>query len=441
MQVTKTVRIPVHYSITRHKLGIIDKLTARLTCGVDLWSRLIEEYGIKERGKLRSRAFEAQVKERTGLGAGLVQCCGDTALWMWRSYRELHRAWAEAVEMAGRRKEWEWHGKLLRREPRKPLTSGLSHKVPIWFDYRVGKLEHAKSIRIASHVIRVATLRKGEWVTIPLNAAPYHAKLLELGTAKSFQIVKKDSKYYVHVKIDYDVPDRPVAGVLGVDLGVKRQAATVLLIGEKPRITPRSFTTIRDGEKRHRLDRLNRLVSDLQQAGKYDALRRLRHKRKRVAEHFDRVSAVTLADMSEGCLLVVGYPKGIKYRSYRGNGKRKLRKALTRWSYGRIMRFTVEERAERGLPTLVVDERWTSRTCWKCGSRQTLRLNQSTLFCRCCGMTFNADYNGALNIGLPYLANAAGRGAADEPAQETGDEQAREIVACKPGSQHPSRGW
>jgi putative transposase len=442
MQVVKTVKIPLHYSTTKRKLRILNKLTARLTYGVARWSRLIEECDVQDRNRLRSHALEAQVKERTGLSAGFVQCCGDAALWMWRSYRELHRTWAKTVKMAESRKEQEWLKKLKRREPTKPLSSGVKRKIPIWFDYRVGKLEKAKRIKMASHVIRVATLKRGEWVTIPLNLAPYHIQLLGRGTAKSFQIVKKASKYCVHIKVEYKVPDAPVAGVLGVDLGVRRHAATVLPGGEKSdKLTPRSFRTIRDGEKKNRLDSLNRLVSELQQAEKFNALRRLRHKRKRVAEYFDRLSAKTLADMSGGCLLVVGYPKGVKYSNFKGNGKKKLRKMLTSWSYNRIIRFIVEERGERGLPTAVVDERWTSKTCWKCHSRQTLRVNQSTLFCRHCGMTFNADYNAALNIGLPYLAKAAGRRAADEPAQQTGDEQAREIVACKPGSQRPSRGW
>ncbi|WXG46379.1 MAG: transposase [Candidatus Atabeyarchaeum deiterrae] len=441
MQVVKTVKIPLHYSTTKRKLSILDKLTARLTYGVTLWSRLIEEHGVEDRSRLRSRALEARVKERTGLSAGFVQCCGDTALWMWRSYGELHRTWAKTVKMAESNKEQEWLKKLQRREPKKPLSNGLRHKIPIWFDYRVGKLEKARRIKMATHVIRVATLKRGEWVTIPLNPAPCHIQLLGQGTAKSFQIVKKGSKYSVHIKIEHRVLDVPVAGVLGVDLGVRRHAATVLLSGEKPpKLTPRSFLTIRDGEKKNRLDRLNRLVSELQQAEKYETLRRLRHKRKQVAVYFDRLSAKTLADMCGGCLLVVGHPKGVKYSNFKGNGKKKLRKVLTRWSYARLIRFIVEERAERGLSTAVVDERWTSKTCWKCRSRHTLRMNQSTLFCRHCGMTFNADYNGALNIGLPYLAKAAGRRAADEPAQGTEDDQAKEIVACKLGSQHPSRG-
>ncbi len=435
MQVVKTVKIPVRYATTRRKQSILDKLTARITYGVTLWSRLIEDYGIETRSKLRSRALESQIKERTELSAGFVQCCADTALWIWRSYKELHRTWEKELKIAESRKEQEWLKKLLKREPKKPLSNGVRRKIPIWFDYRVGKLEKARKIKLASHVIRVATLKKGEWVTIQLNPALYHVQLLERGTAKSFQIVKKHSKYYVHIKIEYAVLDEPVAGVLGVDLGVRCHAATVLLSAEKHKLTARSFQTIRDGEKKNRLDRLNKLVSELQQAGKHDALRRLRNKRRHVAEYFDHISAKKLADMSEGSLLIVGYPKGVKYGSFRGNGRKKLRRVLTRWSYGRIIRFIVEERAERGLPTAVVDERWTSKTCWKCRSRNTVRLDQSSVFCRSCGMTFNADYNGALNIGLPFLAKAVGRRAAVEPARGTEDEQAEE--ACKLGSQHP----
>jgi putative transposase len=279
-------------------------------------------------------------------------------------------------------------------------------------------------------------LKKGEWITLLLNPARYHLDLLERGVIKSFQIVKKGSKFHVHVKVEYEVPERPVSGVLGVDLGVRRSAAAVLLKPDE-RLSPRSFLTIKDGEKKGRLDQLNRLVSELQRAKKYEGLRRLRHKRECVAEHFDRLFAKRLADLSEGLLLAVGHPKGIKYESFKGNGKRRLRRLLTLWSYGRIIKYVMEERVERGLLTRVVNERWTSRTCWKCGSRETERINQSTLWCWGCCRYFNADYNAALNIGLPFLAKAADRGAAVGPAQ-TGDEQAREIVACKPGSQHPS---
>jgi len=436
MQVVKTVKVPVHYATTKRKLGILERLTARLTHGVALWSKLIEAHNIRARGRLRDRNLERKVKDRTGLSAGLVQCCGDTALWMWRSYREQHEAWLRRLRTAQKQGDERWVKKLLKREPQKPFSNGVKRKVPIWFDYRIGRLEGARDIKVASYVIRMATLKGGEWVTIPLNPAPYHIELLEQGMIKSFQVVKKNSKYYIHVKVEYEVPDKPVTGVLGVDLGIKRSAAAVLL-QPNMKLSPKSFLIIREGEKRHRLDQLNRLISKLQKARKYEALKRLRHKRGHVAEYLDRLSAKRLADLSEGCLLAAGCPKGVKYDNFKGNGRKRLRQLLTGWGYGRIIKYVVEERAERGLPTEAVEERWTSRTCWKCHSRNTERINQSTIWCWNCCKYFNADYNAALNIGLPFLAKAAGRGAEDEPAQ-TGDEQAREIAACKPGSQHPS---
>ncbi|MBS7615502.1 transposase [Candidatus Bathyarchaeota archaeon] len=379
MQVIKTVKIPVHYMSTKRKLSILDGLTARLTYGVASWSRLIGAHDIRTRSQLRDRLLEAEIKGQTGLSAGLVQCCGDTALWMWRSYEEQHRAWSRKLKIAEKRGDEIWVKKLLKREPCRPFTNGNNRKTPIWFDYRIGRLERTENIKMTKYVIRVATLKRGEWVTILLNPARYHIGLLERGAIKSFQIVKKEFKFYVHVKVEYQVHERPIAGVMGVDLGVKRHAATVLLNGEK--LTPKSFLTLHDGEKKHHLDRLNRLVSQLQHVKKYEALKRLRHKRKRVAQHFDRLFAQKLTDLSEGCLLAVGYPKGIKYQNFKGNGKRRLRRLLTRWSYGRIIRFIEEERAERGLLTKVVDERWSSRTCWKCCSKNTERVNQSTLWC------------------------------------------------------------
>jgi len=313
----------------------------------------------------------------------------------------------------------------------KPFSNGVKRKIPIWFDYRIGRMERARDIRMASYVVRMATLRRDEWATIPLNPAPYHIELLERGIVKSFQLIKKNSKYYIHVKVEHEVPDKPVTGVLGVDLGIRRHAATVLLNGKK--LTPRSFLIIRDGEKKNRLDQLNQLISELQRRKKYEALKLLRYKRKHVAEYYDRLSAKKLADLSEKCLLAVGYPKRIKYNNFKGIGRKRLRQLLTGWGYGRIIKYIVEERAERGVPTEAVEELWSSRTCWKCGSRKTERINQSTIWCWNCCKYFNADYNAALNIGLPFLAKAAARWAEVEPAQ-TGDEQARDssLRARKP---------
>ncbi len=419
MQVVKTVKIPIHYATTKRKLDILNRLTARLTHGVYLWSRIIEANGIRTRSGLRKREFEQEVRGRTGLNAAFVQCCADTALWMWKSYWELHREWMQKVAWARRGGNKRWLHKLMKREPQPPFSNGLRHKIPIWFDYRLGSLE-CSGIKLSPRVIRISTLKRGERITVLLNPAKYHLDLLERGEIKSFQIVKRGMKFYVHVKVEYEVQDQPVRAVRGIDLGIRRSAATVLL---RPNQSLRrdDFSVIRDGEKTHRLNELNRRVAELQRLKKWEALRQMRNKRRRVAEYYDRPTAKRIAEISNGCAVAVGYPRGIKYENYRGNGNPELRRLVAKWAYGRIIRYTTEECAEHGIRAVAPDERWTSMTCHRCGSRDTERLTQSVVHCYECGLTYNADFNGAINIGSSILAEPRSRRAEVDPAPTSGE--------------------
>ncbi|MDI6884696.1 MAG: transposase, partial [Hadesarchaea archaeon] len=287
MQVVKTVKIPVHYATTKRKLDILNRLTARLTYGVRLWSQIIEANDIRSRSGLRKAEFEHQVREQTGLGAAFVQCCADTALWMWESYRKLHREWRKRLGQARREGDKRWLRKLMKREPQPPLSNGLRHKIPIWFDYRIGSLERSEEIEISPCIIRISTLKRGERLTVLLNPAKYHLDLLGRGEIKSFQLVKRGKKFHVHVKVEYEVQDQPVRAVRGIDLGIKRSAATVLLHPNRP-LCRGDFSVIRDGEKVQRLNELNRRVARLQLLRKWEALKRIRSKRRRVAEYYDR---------------------------------------------------------------------------------------------------------------------------------------------------------
>ncbi len=213
--------------------------------------------------------------------------------------------------------------------------------------------------------------------------------------------------------------------VRGVDLGIRRSAATVLLRPDQP-LRRGDFAVIRDGEKTHRLDELNKKVAKLQQLKKWQALKRMRNKRRHVAEYYDRLTAKRIAEISNGCAVAIGYPKGIKYENYRGNGKRRLRRLIARWAYGRIIRYVQEECAEQGIEAVASDERWSSKTCHRCGSRNTDRPTQSIIHCYECGLTYNADFNGAINVGSSILAGPRSRWAEVDPAL-TSDELAEKV--------------
>ena len=437
MLVVRTVKVPVHYGITTRKLSILDSLTARTTYGVWLWSKLFKEHKLKGAYADR-RLFHAGVKEQVKLSSAMTQCCFDTASWMWRSYREAHKAWRRNVAIARREGEKKWLRKLLRREPQEPFTNGMKGKVSIWFDGRIGSIEGAKHLKLCPYVARISTLRRGVKLTIPLNPAKHHFDVLGQGTVKSFQLVKRYGKYYVHVKVEYEVPTQPVYAVRGIDLGVKRSMASVMLRPNQP-LRSSDFTILQDGLKRDQLNRLEKRIAELQQARKWEPLKRTRHKRLRVSEYYDRLAAKQVATTSQNTLVVVGHPKGIKYENFKGNGKARLRRTLTHWTYGRQIRYIQEECAKLGIPSEAPNERWSSRTCHRCGSRHTERISQSIFHCWNCELIYNADFNGGINIGSPFLPVATTRRATDDLAY-TGDEQAREIVACKPRSPHPFMG-
>jgi len=429
LRAIKTVRVPVHYASTKRKLSILNKLTARTTYGVWLWSKLFDNHDLK--GSYADRArFHEQVKAETGLPAAMVQCCFDTSSWMWKSYGKQLAEWKHRMKRA----KGEWHKKLLKRQPQKPFTNGINRKAPVWFDYRIGSIEKSR-IKLCPYVARISTLRKGVKLTIPLNPAKYHLDLLSKGELKSFQIVKHDGKYFIHVKVEAEVPDQPVYAIRGIDLGVKRSIASVTLRPNRP-LRSIDFSIIRDGLKKDRLNRLNRRVAELQQARKWEPLKRIRHKRKHVAEYFDRLSAKAVADTSHGCLVAVGYPKHIKYENY----KAFLRRLLARWSYRRIVHYIQEKCAERGIPVEAPEEKWSSMICHRCGSQNTERINQSLFHCRSCELWYNADLNAAINIGSCFLATPLTRRATVDLAY-TGDDQARAIAAYKPRSPHPYYGW
>jgi len=436
LQVVKTIRIPVHYGITRRKLSILNSLTARTTCGVWLWSKLFKGHGLKGSYADRARFYE-RVKRDAKLDS-LTQCCFDTAAWMWWSYREAHKAWRRNIAIARKERDKQWLRKLLRREPQEPFTNGMQGKLPIWFDSRFGSIEKTRRMRLCQYVARVSTLRKGMKLTIPLSLAKYHLDLLEKGVMKSFQIVKHDGKYYVHVKAEYAVPDQPVHAVRGVDLGVRRSIASVMLRPNQP-LRSTDFTIQTDGLKRDRLNRLEKRIAELQQARKWEPLKRIRHKRLHVSEQYDRLIAKQVAATSQNALVAVGYPKGIKYANFKGDGNARQRRRLAHWTYGRMVRYIQEECTKQGIPSEAPNELWSSRTCHRCGSRHTERLTQSLFHCWDCELWYNADCNAAINIGSPFLPVAATRRATDDLAYAR-NEQAREIVACEPRSPHPFMG-
>ena len=184
MQIRKTIKIPIHYDTTNTKIGILDRLTSRITYCIRLISALIDENTKLDRTTIRKLVKNSNIIELTGLSYGFRDQCIDKALWVWKSYKKLHRRWENQVLKAEGRvssardeKEQEKRKtsleKLLKREPSIPT---FEHKTPCRIDYRTGKIEQSDS-KLTSLWMHVSTLKKNKTIDVPLNPSQYHMKI------------------------------------------------------------------------------------------------------------------------------------------------------------------------------------------------------------------------------------------------------------------------
>lgn len=419
--------MPVHYAITKRKFHVLERLTARLNHCVRLFSDIIDNHQVDVSGYgAFAKEDLTEIRRQTRLPSGYVQQCRDLALWMWRSHYAQKTEWRERLK----RSKGVWREKLLEREPKRPFDQDTKKRMCPRIDIRTGRIESSRKARLSDYVLRLTTLKRNAVITIPLNTAEYHITGLQKGRIVDFQLVKKNGWFYAHVCVKYDVPDRPIRAVMGVDLGVRRAMATVLLIPHQ-KLHRRQLTILRDGEKRHRLDIIDQKISNLQGGRKWIKLKRVRNQRRHFIESFDRLNAIRLAEIAKraNAMIAVGYPKGLQYVNYRGNGKPARRRILqSHFSYERQTRYILEECRERGIKAERVLELMTSKRCHRCGSFKTRRIGQSLFWCYGCGLQYNADWNAAINIGSFFLPGALSRRATEGLAH------ARDELAYPPTS-------
>ncbi len=224
MEVQKSIKIPVHYDTTNTKIGILDRLTARITYCIRLISNIIDENTKLDRTTIRELVKNSNIEQKTGLSYGFRDQCIDKVIWSWKSYKKLHNDWEKKVKRAEDRiasaedekekdKRDKYLNKLLKREPTKPY---FENKTSCRIDYRTGKVERGKG-KLSPLWIHVSTLEKGKTIDIPLNPSQYHLNQLKNAEIDDFEIVKRNNKYYIHISITKVVEDKPISSIGGID--------------------------------------------------------------------------------------------------------------------------------------------------------------------------------------------------------------------------------
>lgn len=189
--------------------------------------------------------------------------------------------------------------------------------------------------------------------------------------------VKLDARGHWHATVVYRIPDikrgwtgfEGPASAAGYDLGLR----DVVTSSEGEHVVCPEFLR----GPRDEVKRLQRVMSE-EEKGFFD---RLAH------------------DMTDGRTVIVMENLDIRKMKERDGTPTAVRDKYTEANWGYLTRRIGFKAEEAGSRLVLVDPRYTSRTCSRCGHVvQSLPLSQRTFACETCGNVMDRDWNAAINI-------------------------------------------
>ncbi len=368
--------------------------------------------------------------------------CRDIAVAMWHSYCEQCRDhdriyWQimqknkylnQESELAGVLAWWETEKKPARPRQAKEYQE---RRIPRQMNLGTTVFIHKRETKLTRNWLELYSLERRTHIWLPLNLSSYHMNVLTVTDAKTVQLIHHDTgRWYAHVTVVYPAPElqdknKPLA-LVSTDLGINMAATAVLLtadgLGE---LTTEKIRFFDQKKKKQMINDLDRQIASLQRRkdkyrqkgcptyGMTRKLNKRRHRRKHLAIQYDHeltaqiVRWVHKLSTRYTVYVALGKLKGIRNSRRKGDGKsRGHRRKLHLWAFARItgmLTYKLQQIGQSPEQLIVIQESWTSKTCWKCGSTETSRPFQALLLCHACGAQLQADINGAINIAFKLI--------------------------------------
>ena len=261
------------------------------------------------------------------------------------------------------------------------------------FDLRVGNKLAPWFISIPTPLGRVH---------LPLRMAEQHARLLSEVRVADSLLSRRGNQFFVHLVIQKEVHNPPLPNdgpVLAVDLG-ERVIATSVAVRDDRICSPRFYGRRVRGIRRHYAWLRRRL-------GERKLLRVIRRlgntEQRKVEDALHKISkAIVQQAASLGAVIALGDLSGVRRTGRKG---RRFNRIVNDMPYGRLSRMVQYKAAWMGIPVIGVREDYSSMECRLC-HEWGRRPSQGLFICRTCG-DYNADINGAVNIGKRALAYMA----------------------------------
>jgi putative transposase len=180
------------------------------------------------------------------------------------------------------------------------------------------------------------------------------------------------------------VPPSTDTGLLGIDLGLNNfvfMSNGQFLRSTKIRAIKRKYSYLR---KR------------LQSCGTRSAkrkLKRLRGRERRFMRDFNHQLSKQIVALPYGCYALENL-KSIR----KGRKGKRFNRMRSNWTYYQFRQLLQYKAEDKGKTIMLVDPRYTSQRCCRCGFTKKANRNKDKFKCKKCSLSLPADFNASINI-------------------------------------------
>jgi putative transposase len=218
----------------------------------------------------------------------------------------------------------------------------------------------------------------------------YQKTRLKGKTPTSAMLVKRrDGTFFLHVQVKNPVPaPHTPTGTLGVDLGRRRVAVdsdTTVYEATAVQDLRAHYPKVRRSLQRKGTKKATRLLKRL-------SGREQRHMR--AMNHRISKQIVATAHMTQRQIALEDLT-GIRQRTRTRKPQRYCHQS---WSFYQLRQFVAYKAQAAGVPVVLIDPAYTSKTCHLCGHHG--HRSRLKFLCTRCNVVMDADWNAAMNIAV-----------------------------------------
>jgi len=263
--------------------------------------------------------------------------------------------------------------------------------------------------KIAKFWVKIPVHHIRGGIKVPIQQPQNQENLLSLSIREG-KLIRKGNHWSLYITVMKEVKtcsESPLT-ILAVDLG-ERYIATSVVIAKGVMKNPRFYGKEVRGIRRH----YAWLRKRLGERKLFKVIRRIGHKeRRKVNAILHKISRDVVNEAKkENATIVLGDLKGIRKNA----GGRRMNRIVANMPYYHLTQMIIYKAQWEGIKVVKVSERNTSITCHNCGNKGK-RPFQGLFKCSNCGLEYNADLNGAINIGKRFSEQVLENGAVFDTA-------------------------